>query len=927
MNPIRILAYLLAALFPVLAAGQPPAFKDFREALTAADQALRAKKGGEAVQYAKAALALTGSKPVDRAMALDRLAQAHTALEQWKELIGAVKADVMACADYSQAHQSLRACATSVARAAIKSGDLETFKGLVARLARQPVTDATFALWRDAAMILAQDAVDLRGKKAPAAADAKAGMAGFREGGTTFGLWQQPLEIDGEIVLDATRLAEAEQLLTRQMPQSGLPPKFQFLRDRALLDIQVLSGSEAGRSRAYAVLQQRAFAFRPADHEGENALEEAFGVLLNYHEKRLSWLDAANAVNARVTRRPDTVGNRLPTLIGQAAGYYFRAGADRLHEAERARLAALPFSDEVFKGYMEMATIISRDHQACPDIPRLLKPVVDRRPSLKAEQRYTLAGWLLDTAIRMNDVKAAKENMAELVGLDAACTEGMAAEEKKVAEARAKGGSYQRQNFPRTVLQPHHRHRYASLMLSERALPEAIEAYSRCVAIEERNPHLHLGLAIARMLAGQEKAARDGLEVFVANTALRAESRFAGRVIQAVVDAADLPDFKRRVMALRSLSDAEAVAGEKPDAAEARFFNWLRSATRQVFGTEKVDHVLALQECTESLKHPEIRLDYTARYLENAPTSAESWMRSGLFADESRVERRFGRYGMFSSINKAAELALLKSHPAPTMGDYNKGEEGGVIFAYDERGVHVYVQFNDPASRAMRDGLRPGVSLELTISPGDAYSYHQTFYSTTDGVDTVDIEWDAVHEGYKMTRDYVRNDCCQTEKATAGYTFLPWILFHDKLPKHGDKWRLLVVAGWASQFRSLGGGSVHELGRSLRVTFDMPPAIAGKIRQGVVKAAVGEYRRIRRQWENAGFWSDPHLGDESFAERVVKPFLQELDDAAATVEDTSKPLAQAEYDRLFKERVPKWADFRLKLDALRANDLEEQFFR
>jgi hypothetical protein len=68
------------------------------------------------------------------------------------------------------------------------------------------------------------------------------------------------------------------------------------------------------------------------------------------------------------------------------------------------------------------------------------------------------------------------------------------------------------------------------------------------------------------------------------------------------------------------------------------------------------------------------------------------------------------------------------------------------------------------------------------------------------------------------------------------------------------------------------------------------------------------------------------MGDESFAEAVVKPFLKTLDDAAARVEDTSKPLTPAQVDQLFQESVPQWADFRLKLDARRADYLEARFF-
>ena len=886
MSRTRTLALALAAALPLLAAGRSPALQDLREALNAAEQAFREEQPEAALQHAQAALALAGVRPADRAQVFERLARAQAGLGQWTALVAALKPQIITCTNFTRAHPSLRDNFSTLALAAVKAGAPETFKGLAGALAREAVTDQTFGLWREAAMILAREA-------------------------------------HGE----ATRLDEAEQLLTRQMPQAGLSPKFQFLRDLARLDIQVMAGSEAGRRKAFAAIEQQAIAFHPADPEGTNALEQAFDALVAYHEKRLDWSGAAHAIQTRVARRPDTVGVRLPTLIGRAAGYYFRAGADALHEAERARLASLPFSDEVFKGYIEMVGIINRQPNAFENIPRLLKPVADRRASLTPEQRFTLAGWLLDVALRRREVKAARESMAELVVLDAAYREGMAAEDQKAAKARDRGEAYQRRDPPLTCLQTQQRSRYGALMLAERDLPEAIKSYEDHVGYDALNPDAHLGLAIARLLAGRDPEACQGLEVFVTNTALNAESRFAGRVLQEIVAAADPDDFKRRVMALRPLSETEAEAGETPEVAEARFFNWLRAATRRVFAAEKVDHVLALQACAESLKHPEIRLAYTARYLENAPASAESWMRSGLLADDTRAERRFGRYAMFAGNNKAAELALLKSRPAPVLGDYAKGAEGGLVFAYDERGIHIYIQFNDPVSREIRDGLRGGAAIELTVSPGDAYSYHQTCYSTADATDRLAYEWDTVHEGYKLTADYVRNDCCQTDTATAGYTFLPWLLFHDKLPVDGTRWRVVLAANWAGQFRALGGGAVHELGRGLEVTFDMPPDVAAKIRAAVVRAAVGEYRRVRRQWENAGFWSDPHMGDAPFAEAVVKPFLKTLDAAAATVEDTSKPLTPAQVDQLFQEMVPQWADFRLKLDVRRADYLETRFFR
>ena len=111
----------------------------------------------------------------------------------------------------------------------------------------------------------------------------------------------------------------------------------------------------------------------------------------------------------------------------------------------------------------------------------------------------------------------------------------------------------------------------------------------------------------------------------------------------------------------------------------------------------------------------------------------------------------------------------------------------------------------------------------------------------------------------------------------------------------------------------------------MRLRFDMPGAALDKVRAGLLRQAAGNYRSIRSEWENAEFWSDQHVGDPEFWEAVVKPYLAELDETAKLV-TSGEDLPRATVDKLIREHLADFADFRLMLDAKRSAWLKARLY-
>ncbi len=850
--------------------------------------------------------------------------------------IAASAADFDAVTNLTTCAQSVRNDFKNALKTSFKAGDMASFKALVDRLGREPsVTPQVFDLWNTAAWILADDAAALRKKKPSEQAEL---IAGFREGGSTFGLNNRPLEIGGRPALAEARIADAESILLERMPQKGLPVAIEGRRDATLLSIHAKAGSAKDRAAAAQRLRTFALAAKPVTRDDTNAVFSAVNSFFDNARDTGDWNGyAAFARDCQKTLAP-IYGASALNFKGRELGAYHRAHDEKAFDALADEMAKLPADATTLAAYFVAKDTIQyrSQNQAWSKVCALFKRFTDNRSKFSPNNHARLTELLYNAAKARNDVDEVKRLYAELDDIKAKTTAAWEAENAREKAAReAKQPFTRNPDIPRPeTLVDRLRPSHASFLRERRAFAEALPFYKK--SVNPRNPATYYDLGVVAAAAGNKDAAIAALAVVKTNNAARADMRFRAHALEAALQARDAVDFRKRVAALRKVSDAQGAEGETAYDLERRFFFRVRDAGEMVYSIwpdeAHRDYVNELFALSRSLEVPEEKVAYTAQFVDFAPRSAEAALATGVF-EKHPVENRFGVFSVYSDTasscydpDKKKEVKLLKSSSEhPHLQADKEGKEGSLVILSDPAGVHFYMRLNDPDAAKARDGYAKGANIEFSIMPGTECSWHWNNLSVRNPSKSYDVEWDSVMPGRKLTCDTIKVDAVSTDKCHAFHIFAPWMICYDRLPKKGDTWRFVLCVSWAGQFGSLGGGSVHELGRSMTLSFDMPSAAYDKVRLGTLRQAVGQYQSVRSQWENAEFWADPHMGDPEFWEKVVKPWLAELDEAAKSV-TSGEDLDRATVDRLCKEHLFDFADFRLALDAKRTAWLKARLF-
>jgi len=439
---------------------------------------------------------------------------------------------------------------------------------------------------------------------------------------------------------------------------------------------------------------------------------------------------------------------------------------------------------------------------------------------------------------------------------------------------------------------------------------------------------MELARALA-MTGRRDEAAKACLPVEATNSTANAATKLSAVFFREYARSTSPADLVKRLEALRPASDA-AAGDNATQADKDRFFlSNLRALCRQMFSVSSDKEGTAMLKAVVDLSYrqlwPEERVAYTVRYTEQAPTSAEAALRSGIF-DALPRENRLALYNVYSMFSRDAEARRVKGEPAPHLAADAPGREAALVAAYDRRGLHVYMKFNDPDAWKTRDGLARGVGIEYSIMPGEGKPWHWNMLNTAERPSDLEVRWDSPRKGYKHGMEYLVEDSYVGERSHVVHLFYPWILFAYDLPANGDEWFFSLAAGWAGQFGSLGGGAVHELGRAMRLDFEVAPWQREILRLSLLRQAVGEYGKVRGKFENAEFWVDPHLGDPAFYKAVVAPWLAELDAVAKQVKN-SDTLDAATVNRLLGKYLFELADFRLAIDAKRAAYIRDSLLK
>lgn len=664
--------------------------------------------------------------------------------------------------------------------------------------------------------------------------------------------------------------------------------------------------SEKARFEALEAVRKIALEMPLTDAKSTNAVKKAIGTVRDFWLGRRDWDKAAAFCGELARVRKDYLGQKdVRVWLAREAGGYCRAGFEKIYREKAAAFVRAGVFETDLGALAEFAAEVCRGcyshEQRWDEIDAFIRPWAEKRRTFEPKNRATMVVQLLAAARGRDDLKRVKALYAEL---------------KELGEERR------------------WRREYLSYLSNSWQDWEAELAERRAAPPAKGDVHGCYDYAVTLVRNGFRDEARAILADISTNRSTRGEFAFQVYEFGAYLDSKTPAEFCDKLLALESRKEELKQKDDTPLKVDQRFFFAVRDAARLVYSLSTKPEALpwcrAISKMTrEKMMHPEERLTYRAKYLKNAPSSAEAALRAGVFTQLPQ-ENRIGRYAVYNHFDNKGpgwkmfnrrDPNLIKSAENVKLAADVPGKEASVCVAFDDAGLHVYARFNDPNAGKTRLGIEDKFNVEYVLNAGDNDGvWHWNMLTALDQGFDAGVEWDAPRKGYKIGRDYLKTDVYVSDDCYVFHLYAPWILHWTRLPQNGDAWRLALIVGWGDQFGALGGGMVHELSHAMRIVFDLTPEERQAMRRGLLNEAAGDFKKANAKWENAGFWEDPHMGDPDFYYKEVEPLVMALNKDAKALADG--PDAET-FERLWNERLESWADFILTVNALRVKWLEE----
>ena len=713
-----------------------------------------------------------------------------------------------------------------------------------------------------------------KAEKAARVQKEKAFVFGLREGGSTFGLGQTPLKVKEDPAIDAKVMREACAKLRAALP-AELSERDQVRLEQAELALEERGGNRASREAALKKLTARV----------KNA--DAISAVMAFFRRRRAYVEMLSFAECVLAANRDDA--RL-TAIG--LGWKWLAAVrleDKpLADAVKARVDALPLTEENVR--CTYWTLLGVEGSVDPaDFSRLEANIDDPAVRRFRGEYYRV---VLGGACNRQDYQGICKYLP-LVEKH---------RDVKMANVMA-AGAFQR------------------LRCWADADRCAEKAYATKPADDDRLRLVRTRLALGR----RAEAAAMAAELAASETA-KPQLRFTARVLGVIAGAAVPADVKDAILALEKESGAK-------DGGE--FATWVFAAVFQAFEPlmtrENAKWLLAAREAEFALLHEEERVVHTVKFHPSAPRTAAAAEAGGLFDNgwfsPYRTETRFAPIQTYGWTRRDIVMNNLKCGPKPELaGVTGEGRSSEIIAVYDVTGVHVYTRFRDPSAAKFRLGEASGAGYEFSVWTGEG-GWNQVFTKTDAVKDLNEVEWDSLDYGHRPTVGSIVTDSTTTDEAFLFHTFVPWTHAYDRIPKDGDVWYTVMCAGIPAGTYVLGGGSVHEFGRGMRIRFAMNEEESRLVRRALVRRAAGDFLRFRAPWENIDMWEDDVLGDPAFYREVVKGWRDEREQAArALVRRPDGEVADAEYESLGAKYLRDWLDPRLTLGDLRVAWLNKKLF-
>lgn len=312
------------------------------------------------------------------------------------------------------------------------------------------------------------------------------------------------------------------------------------------------------------------------------------------------------------------------------------------------------------------------------------------------------------------------------------------------------------------------------------------------------------------------------------------------------------------------------------------------------------------------------------RYVANAPTDAGSWFASGLMTPEDRnvCDRKFGKEAAERLIT---DVNVIRGGKEEGEGVAAEKVDSWFYVCYDEQGVHLLFEHNDPKiDEVVRGKTRP-TDYEMYLAIGEGEPVYQFGVNPLKRAFDYCPDWNSPHKCFRRLSDYADFSSRPTDYGFATAMNISWELAYHVLPENGTTWPFEMIHWSRSGGITWGGTDIWQITNWGRWKFEgMTPEVKAKIRRVLMYRALARYNAEKNIASGGviGKWKDAELGDPAFYEACLKPLVEKLDAAAKEAEGEPD---DATVERLFREDVPQWYDFKYFAAELRTKYLAEHF--
>ena len=349
----------------------------------------------------------------------------------------------------------------------------------------------------------------------------------------------------------------------------------------------------------------------------------------------------------------------------------------------------------------------------------------------------------------------------------------------------------------------------------------------------------------------------------------------------------------------------------------------LTYAARVLIAIGRYDEPKLLSDRRDGLIVRHERNSAIVRYVERAPTDAGSWLSSGLMTPENRhvCDRKIDR----AAANRLV-LEVSVDRGVKAVGDETKNEACCWFYVcYDEHGIHLLIEQKDPQIADVLRGKTQAAGYEAYFAIGEGAPVYQFGFSPTSDKFEFCPPWNSPHKFFRPAEDYVKFTSRPTEGGFLTAFNISWELAYHALPEDGATWPFEVIYWSRGGGVTWGGTDLWQVSNWGRWKFEgMSYAKMTKIRRILMYKALARFKAEKEIYKGGaiGTWKDDEIGDPQFYEKSLKPFVERLDQLAAEAENEPD---DDTVNRLFREAVAQWYDFKYFAAELREKYLAEKY--